>query len=697
MNDWRHFPNAIADTKTKNESFLELSYTYRAMGVKHWYMILALHNPEIQGLDPHDPTLTLEQKAACDLEAVTNPWYFLREVSRVPIDGADAVPFKIHRGTACVVWCFFNNIDVGLVIIRQKGKTIILATLMVLFCKILIKSRTIFITKDAKLRVETLILMKQIRDELPGYMWVKSRDDADNTEIFTYVERGNRIITAIAHSSIVSALKAARGMVAARLLADEVAYIKNGAIMLPAALGAGTTARVIAEANGIPYGNIFATTTGKRDDPDGAYAYKLFHDGYQWTELLYDVPSRMELLLLIDKNSKGMRILIHAAFTHSQLGMTDEELYLAIANAGGTKEEIARDYGLKWTSGSSGSPIDVEDSERINASKMYPLHIEMFENSYTVNWYYTEEEKPIRMRKKHIIGLDTSDAIGIDNISGVMIAEDTLETAATFIVNESNLTTFSIYLADIMIRYKETILVIERKSSAPGIIDSLLLILEEAGIDAARRIFNRVIQDRGDGDKDIAEFNWGRQYHGNAFYDRYRKHFGFMTTGASRKLLYGTVLITAVKVAGHLIRDRGLASELLGLVIVNGRMDHANGGHDDSVIAWLLAMWFIMHGNRLEYYGVSNLSHRRIFASGGTDFNADEFTGDEKRQLEIIKNIDRLLLDLSVIRDPYMRPRVERRLRRLLDIVQINTSDATSISELKNRIFKNKKHRKLLR
>lgn len=668
------------------------------MGIKHWYMVLALHNPELQGIDPHDPTLTLEQKAACDAEAMTNPWYFLREVTRVPQDGGDPVPFKIHRGTACLVWAFFNNIDVGLLLIRQQGKTIIIATLMVYLCKILRKSRTLFLTKDAQLRAETIAIMKQIRDEIPRYMWVHSRGDADNTEMFTYNERENRIVTAIAQSSKEAALKAGRGLTAARLFGDEFAFIKNGRIMLPAALGAGTTARKIAEANGIPYGNVFTTTTGKKDDPDGAYAYELLHGGYNWSEFLYDTPSRLELIKLIDKNSKGQRILIHAPFTHRQLGMTDEDLYLAIANAGGTKEEIDRDYGLKWTSGGTSSPISVEDAERINNSKMPPAELEMFENSYMLNWYYTKEQRDIRMRTKHIIGLDTSDAVGNDNISGVMIASDTLETASTFIVNESNLVIFARYLANIMIRYPETILVIERKSSAAGIIDSILLILEEAGVDAARRIFGRVVQDRKDDDRDLMEFKRGRQHHNTSFYERYRKYFGFITTGASRDLLYGTVLTTAVRVAGHLVRDRSLSSELLSLIVKNGRIDHSTKGHDDCVIAWLLAMWFILHGNRLGYYGVSKLTHKRVLLEGsGQGFNSEEYLEEEARQQEIIDAIDGLLSKLSNTRDPYMRPRIERQLRKLLDIAQLDTSDATSISELKERITKNKKHRRLLR
>ena len=40
-------------------------------------------------------------------------------------------------------------------------------------------------------------------------------------------------------------------------------------------------------------------------------------------------------------------------------------------------------------------------------------------------------------------------------------------------------------------------------------------------------------------------------------------------------------------------------------MIVNGRIDHPKGGHDDMVIAWLLACWFIFNGRETGYYDIN--------------------------------------------------------------------------------------------
>lgn len=682
--DWEYYPEAIVDLTTSNESFLRHAMVLKSMGVKHWYCALALTQPSLQGVDPYDPNLNADIKLKIVYEIFVNPWYFFREFVRIPQDGGDAVPFKLHRGNFALYWAFFNNIDIALLLIRQQGKTIAIAALLCYLLRVLKNSRTVLLTRGSDLRSETIIKIKQIRDALPKYCWQYAKDDADNTEIVTYNARKNKLLTVIAQNSAQGALNAARGVTAARFISDETAFTKFIRIMLPAALAAGTTARKIAEENSIPYGNIFTTTPGKRDEPDGKFVYEMFHDGYYWDEKLMDVSTRFELIDIINRGSKGDRTLIHAPFTHRQLGMTDEELYQAIANAGGTREEKLRDFGLQWTAGSLSSPLSIDEAKMISDSVMQSSYLEVFPNCYCIRWYYEKDDIEGRMKAKHIIGLDTSDAVGRDNISLVMINEETLEVAATAIVNESNLIVFANWMADILVKYENTILVIERKSSAPTIIDSLLLALPAKGVEPSRRIYNSVIQSRPDDDLDLKEFKKSSRPRDERFYDIYRKYFGFVTTGTARKTLYGEVLQTAVRMSGDSIRDKALASELLSLVVKDGRIDHKSSGHDDCVIAWLLACWFMLNGRRLEYYGVSNriLLNRHKSARSGADFDREEFERIEKEQTELTVNIDSLCTSISKNKSPLLKTKLERKLRLMLSQLKLDTSEAATIGEL---------------
>lgn len=682
--DWDRYPNAIPDFKTKNQSFLKHAATLKAMGVKHWYIALALHNPRLQGVDPHDPNLDAATKQDIVYEMSVNPWYYFREVVKIPRDGADPVEFGLHRGNFTLIWSFFNNIDIALLLIRQQGKTVVVAALLVYLMRILLDSRTILMTRGSDLRAETINKMKSIRDTLPGYAWSHSKFDLDNTEQFTYVSRKNKLITCIAQNSENSALNAGRGITTARLFSDETAFTKYVRVMLPAALAAGTTARRIAEAEGIPYCNVFTTTPGKRDEPDGAYAYKLFHDGYLWSESLLDVATRAQLLEIIRKGSKGDRMLIHAPFTHRQLGMTDDDLYWAIANAGGTREEILRDFGLQWTAGSLSSPLTVDEAKMVNDSITDAKHIEIYPNNYTIKWYYEEHEIKDKMRVKHIIGMDTSDAVGRDNIGLVMINSETLEVAATAIVNESNLVVFANWIGEVMVKYENTILVIERKSSAPAMIDALLYYLPAHGVEPTRRMYNTIVQNRNDGDSDLKEFYKTKRPRDETFYEIYRKFIGFVTTGPARRTLYGEVLQTAVRMSGREIRDRNLASELLALVVKDGRIDHKASGHDDMVISWLLAVWFMLNGRRHDYYGVSNrvLMQRNKARQSGVEFDSDEFEDDIREQEDLAEEIDDLCNILAKNRNPMLRARLERQLRILLSRLKMDTSEAATIGEL---------------
>ncbi len=69
---WKQHPRAIIDTECQNKSFIRMAALYRDMGIKNHSFPLQLHNPELQGIDPFDPNLTLQQQADIAIEAKNN-------------------------------------------------------------------------------------------------------------------------------------------------------------------------------------------------------------------------------------------------------------------------------------------------------------------------------------------------------------------------------------------------------------------------------------------------------------------------------------------------------------------------------------------------------------------------------------------------------------------------------------------------
>ena len=82
--NWSLYPAAIIDYKTSNKSALLLAGKLKLMGIKNNSFFLALHNQELQGIDPFSPNLSIEQMAAIGLEIKNNAWYFFREIARAP-------------------------------------------------------------------------------------------------------------------------------------------------------------------------------------------------------------------------------------------------------------------------------------------------------------------------------------------------------------------------------------------------------------------------------------------------------------------------------------------------------------------------------------------------------------------------------------------------------------------------------------
>lgn len=123
--DWARYPTAIADYKTKNTSFLVLAETYRRMGIENYDFILSLLQPELQGVDPFSPDLTKEQKFMITREVKWNPWYYLREVSRVPIQGvAEPSVCLANRALIAMFWSWLNGFDYCNILPRQCGKSV---------------------------------------------------------------------------------------------------------------------------------------------------------------------------------------------------------------------------------------------------------------------------------------------------------------------------------------------------------------------------------------------------------------------------------------------------------------------------------------------------------------------------------------------------------------------------------------------
>jgi hypothetical protein len=608
--DWKLYPTAIVDYKTKNKTFLEYVALLRHMGVENCLFPLALLQPHLQNIDPFSPDLTEEEQSMIKLECIYNPWYFIREVIRFPpVAGDVPIELRANRANISLWWCFLNHIDYFLIQPRQTGKSVNADGISVWYQLFGTKNtRANLLTKNGDLIKENIARLKKIRKLLPSYLVEIIKSDTDNQKEFTNYSQGNRLVAAQAQANEDAARNVGRGLTAPFNQSDEVAFLKFAHISIPVMLAGSGAAREEAARNGIPYGNLFTTTAGKIDTDEGAFAYTMLQEAMSWNEILYDSNTTADLYKTVRNACRTDAMMINGTFSHRQLGYDDNWLRSKIAEARQKGDEARRDYLNQWTVGTLSNPLSTEILEKIRNGVKDPLYIQRYEKEgYLVRWHVEVEEVIRKLKGRQLVmGVDTSNATGRDAITGIIMDVSTLEVVGAFSITDSNLQVFSAWLAKFMEEYENITVVPESKSTWIAILDYLLINLPLRGIDPGRRIYSLVVDRKSDSERDRAIYDeYVKNVSGVNRYTQWRRFFGFPTNGPLRELLFNTVIQEAGKKTASLVRDNELAVELCGLVSKNGRIDHSSGRHDDHVISWLMVHWFLTYAKNLEHYGIN--------------------------------------------------------------------------------------------
>lgn len=581
------------------------------------------------------------------LECTYNPWYFIREVMRVPPAAGDTpVPLRANRANVSLWWCFLNHIDYFLIQPRQTGKSLntdgISNWYQIFGAR---NSRANLFTKNGDLIKENIARLKKIRKLLPKYLVEFLKTDTDNQKEFTNYAQGNRMVAVQAQANEDAARNVGRGLTAPYNHTDEVAFLKFVHISVPVMLAGSGAARDEARRNGMPFCNIFTTTAGKIDTDEGKFAYTMLNDGMVWTELLYDSLNQADLYATVKANCAGNAMLINGTFSHRQLGFTDAWLAEKIGEARQTGDEVRRDFLNQWTAGTLSNPLETNVLEVIRKSVRDPIWQQKYDKEkYIVRWYVEVEEVLRKIpNRKMIMGLDTSNAVGRDAISGVILDVTTLETIGAFTINDSNLHGFMLWLARFLAEYKGITLIPENKLNWQAMMDSLLIELPKLGEDPGRRIYNLVVDRKGESEADRRNYEeYCSSGTRNSNYKAYRKYFGFPTNAELRNnQLYGTVIQEAAKRTGHLVRDQILINEISSLTMKNNRIDHSSGKHDDHVMAWLMAHWFLTFAKNLDHYGIKAADVKRKVYEAAHELSWKEVR-EEERQAEYLEEVDQI-------------------------------------------------------
>lgn len=661
---------------TTNKSFIKMHHLLKRMGIKNNAFFLACTQKELLDVDPHDEKkITPELAMKIGYECKINPWYYFREVVRMPSQGGDSVPFILNRANLALIWTFLNGTNIYLVQPRQTGKTISTQAIASWIMFVGTKNFTMAMyTKDNKLREENVARLKYIKEELPSYLTHFNKlEDTTNKQTIAYAALHTKYDTYVAQSDVMGADTIGRGATVSVAHIDESEFFENLNITYPVLSGTMTKAIQQAREAGLPNGVIITTTAGRLESEACQYCMGMVDRCVPFTESFYDCKDKAALSELISMNSTNK--MVYAQFSYLQLGLTDEWLHDAIARSNATRDAILREYLCIRTSGVDNSVIPIHLLEKIKGSMKDPVHIETVLGRYIFKWYVRPEEVLNNRNTTIVMGLDTSENIGRDFTSIVMLDARDMSVVCTARCNEGDLIRLALFIAEFMAKNSNTFLVPERKSTASMMIALICSELRKNGINPWTRIYNGIIQNKDDEnfrEIDLTEVGLEDGV--------YKKYLGFTTTGAgetSRNALYSNTLMKSVELNHSRMHDVSLINELASLAQKNGRIDHTASGHDDLVIGLLLASWFCFFAKNLRYYSINRSVFLEELGADGTKVN----TKEKEKQNEILKQIMELKKEIKRLgQTTYIQP-LERELKHLESLLDPDVIDTTPISQ----------------
>jgi hypothetical protein len=649
---------AYIHADTTNLSFIKTSIILKRLGVENNKFPLVIYNKDLIKHDPHNlKDNSTELRLAIAEEAFNNPWYYFREVVRIPVQGGPPVKFLLNRANLALIWAFYNHIDTILVIPRQTGKT--MSTQGIFSQIVYISGRNLniaMLTKSNKLVLENVVRLKDIRDGLPEYLVYKQPKDTDNKEGISYELNKTRYLTFVAQQDKSGADNLGRGMTVPVMHWDEAGMFPNIDISYPVAINATIAAVESAKNNNQPHSNIITTTAGKLDTREGRFTHGLITNALTFTEKIYDSKNKEELLDILNMGSTNK--MMYLVYSYLQLGYTHEWFKDRAARSGGTQDDIDRDFLNIWKLGGLSGVLSQNLLKLAKETQRDPLFTEI-DGNYIIKWYIDKrfidngsyDKVPI------ILGMDPSENIGRDFTSFVAIDSRNMEVLFTCRCNESNIIKVALFVVKLLLRFTSMLFIPERNSTGSTIVDMVILELQKKGINPFRRIFNLVVQHKYDEDKfkriDI---------NNNIADGTIRKYFGFRTTAGSksRDYLYSIVLLKAMQLNATKLYDNILIEELTGLIIKNGRVDHQPGSHDDTVIAYLLACYVLFAGKNLNIYGIES----KVLLSQLSEDHSKE-SAYKDTQDHIRDTIGKLQVKINTVNNEILRASYIRKLNEL--------------------------------
>ena len=599
---------AIIDWKTTNKSFLEVHQDLRRLGIKNNTFFLKLYDRDLQGVDPFSPALPLDMQIKVYLECVINPWYYVREIARIPAQGKAIEPgggdrFVLDRNNLASWYCFIHNIDSYCSKPRQCGKTQnAIHEINYAYHFGSASSSILFFNKDLSLAKENLARMKDQRDLYPPYLQMRVAfteegniiKGADNITNMKNPVTGNSVKVMGCANSEEAADRLGRGYTAPVMFYDELDFMQYQMKAINASVFAYSTASQNAIENHSCAARIFTSTPGDLSTRDGKNATDFIRGTKErkgmmvWDDHMFDEPISQLKAQLKSTNYNGVMFIEH---TWKQLKKSMAWYEFQCNLCGYDQEVILREINLQRLAGSSLSPFTREQQLYLSSHKHRPIERIPVKTLDTIS--YLDIYEKFDKRIPYIFGIDPAEGLQEDNNALIVINPFTYKIAAEYKCPYISPKDFAAFLVDFMM------------TRCPR---ALLVVEANRGRELLQRLSDSPFQNRVWYDADRMNHLLSEKhdaYGGIPNSVLTRKTQGFITGPKSRSLLFG-LLERMVMENIDCIFSENLVNECLTLIRKpTGRIEAAPKEHDDCVMAYLIGLYVYLNASNLEEFGVS--------------------------------------------------------------------------------------------
>lgn len=606
--------NKYYDFGTTNESFLQTAAELKTLGIKNWYFMLEVKYPQlgVQDIDPYDPKISKEDQGKIHIESKANLWFWLREVARIPAQGAPQ-PFRVGltRASCAATWCYLHNIDFMLCQPRQTWKTTIVLLLITYAFIYELKNVTIpFMHLKEADTLRNAEMLREYITTLPPYMnpWY-GKKQLPGLKSLKYEEHGTSIKILSSAESEVKAKDKMRGMTLFVGMIDEWEYLNYISNVIAGAAPAMKSGRDIAEKTGGRSCMMLLSTPGDLETQTGKESQHMIDQTPPFSEQFYDfteeeIKAHFEGVGQKNENGEFEQItMLYIEFNYKQL-RKDEKWRQAQYKAALQTNKLAeyrRGVLLERFRGGDAVLFDQRDIDYIKEN-VKPWSYDIFiRKKFHLYCYKHDIRTPditsntpyFDINIPYLIGIDVAAGGDGDNTAICVVHPYTLEVVAELQSPYIGLIDLMRIITDIAKIIPKGVFCVETNSVGKAIVD----FVQETGLehrfyyDPKMDMAKNAIEVKNPLDEAKAKA-------------KKKQYIGTYVTPSVRKNMID-LLKRHVKDYKHLLVTKQLATDILNLVKgKNGKVQAADGEHDDMVMAYLHTLYVLYYGNDISRFGI---------------------------------------------------------------------------------------------